>query len=122
MKMKHAKIIVRSVDSLKEDWKSALSGKKKGTQKDSEVIFTGIETVAKIFSKNRMEILRVIILRKPNSIYELAKFLGRDFKNVYSDVKLLFEVGLVELQETRGVRKGLRPIAKFSGIDLSLAA
>jgi hypothetical protein len=26
MKMKHAKIIIRSVDSIKKDWKNALKG------------------------------------------------------------------------------------------------
>ena len=87
--MKHAKIIIRSVDSIKKDWKAALKGKKKSIQKADEVIFTGIETVAKVFAKTRMEVLRAIILKKPNSIYELAKMLDRDFKNVYSDVKSL---------------------------------
>ena len=122
MKMKHAKIIIRSADSIKKDWKAALRGMKKAIQKDDEVIFTGIETVAKVFAKTRMEVLRAIILKKPNSIYELAKLLDRDFKNVHSDVKLLSEIGLVELKETGDARKGLKPIAKFSGIELDLAA
>ena len=122
MKMKHAKIIIRSVDSLKNDWKAALKGKKRGIQKKDEVIFTGIETVAKVFAKTRMEVLRAIILKKPNSIYELAKMLDRDFKNVHSDVKLLSEIGLIDLQETKDARNGLKPVAKFSGIELDLAA
>ena len=122
MKMKHAKIIIRSVDSIKKDWKSALKGKKKGVQKSEEVIFTGVETVAKVFSKTRMELLRAIILEKPNSIYELAKIVDRDFKNVHSDVKLLSEIGLIDLQESKNARKGLKPVAKFSGIELDLAA
>jgi len=122
MKMKHAKIIIRSVDSIKKDWKAALKGKKKGIRQNEEIIFTGIETIAKVFSKTRMEILRAIILEKPNSIYELAKIVDRDFKNVHSDVKLLSEIGLVDLQETKDARNGLRPVAKFSGIELDLAA
>lgn len=122
MKMKHAKIIIRSVDSIKKDWKAALRGKKKAIQKDDEVIFTGIETVARIFAKTRMQLLRTIILEKPRSIYELAKMVDRDFKNVHSDVKLLSQVGLIELKEMTYARKGLRPIAKFSGIELDLAA
>lgn len=120
--MRHAKIIIRSVDSLKKDWKAALKGKKKSIQKEDEVIFTGIESVAKVFSKTRMEILRAIILQKPNSIYELAKMLDRDFKNVHSDVKLLSDIGLIDLQEAKDARNGLKPVAKFSGIELDLAA
>ena len=46
----------------------------------------------------------------------------RDFKNVHSDVKLLSEIGLIDLKETTDARKGLRPVAKFSGIELDLAA
>ena len=43
----------------------------------------------------------------------------RDFKNVYNDIKLLQELGLVELEE-RGARKSTVPRAKFS--ELVLAA
>ena len=122
MKMKNAKIIIRSIDAIKKEWEAALKGKKKSIQKNDEVIFVAIETVAKVFAKTRMEVLRAIILEKPNSIYELAKIVDRDFKNVHSDVKLLSEIGLIDLQETKGARNGLKPVARFSGIELDLAA
>lgn len=122
MKMKHAKIIIRSVDSIKSEWKTALKGKKKALPKGDEVIFIGIETVAKVFAKTRMQVLRTIITKKPNSIYELAKMLDRDFKNVHSDVRLLSDIGLIELKQTKDARKGLKPVARFSGIELDLAA
>lgn len=69
-----------------------------------------------------MEILKTVTRHEVKSIYELAKLVNRDFKNVYSDVKLLSEVGLLELKETHGSRKGLQPIAKFSGIDFDWVA
>ena len=47
--------------------------------------------------------------------------LKKDFKNVHSDVKFLAELGLIELRE-EGLRKSLVPMAKFSKIDLPLAA
>jgi hypothetical protein len=37
-------------------------------------------------------------------------------------VKLLAEVGLIEFKETGESRNGLRPIAKFSGIDFDWVA
>ncbi len=43
----------------------------------------------------------------------------RDFKNVYQDVKLLAEYGLIELKEA-GPRKASTPKANFS--ELVLAA
>ncbi|MEK7791054.1 MAG: hypothetical protein AAB309_05465 [Deltaproteobacteria bacterium] len=122
MRKKHAKIIIRSVDNLKTEWKQALKGKKKAIQKEEDIILTNLETMAKVFSRPRMEILRVIIHHKPSSIYALAKLVHRDFKNVHMDVKLLVDIGLVELKESKDGRKGLILIAKFSGIDLDLAA
>jgi predicted transcriptional regulator len=48
--------------------------------------------------------------------------LNRDFKNVHSDVQFLNDVGLIKLKETGNNRKGLKPIAKYSGIELDLVA
>ncbi len=122
MKKKHAKIIVKTIENTKREWKDALEGNKKGIQKDDEIIFTSLEAVARVFSKGRMEILRAVIQERPQSIYALAKLLGRDFKNVHTDVKLLADVGLLDLKEAGNSRNGLIPLAKFSGIDLDWAA
>lgn len=122
MKLKRAKIIVKPLSAIKAEWKKALKGKIAHIQKDDEIIFTGIESIAKVFSKTRIEILMTIIHHKPQSIYELAKILDRDFKNVHSDVKFLSEIGLIKLQDSGDARNGLIPIAKFSGIELDLAA
>lgn len=122
MKLKKAKIIIRSLTDIKSEWKTAMKGKISHIQKSDEIIFTSIESVAKVFSKSRIEILMTILQSHPQSIYELAKILDRDFKNVHSDVKLLSEIGLIKLQASGDNRNGLIPIAKFSGIELNLAA
>ncbi len=122
MKKKHAKIIVKTIENTKQEWKEALEGRRKGIQKNDEIIFTSLEAVARVFSKGRMEILRAVIQDRPKSIYELAKLLKRDFKNVHTDVKLLADIGLLDLKETGNSRNGLIPLAKFSGIDLDWAA
>ena|SRR3990167_10038114 len=122
MKRKNAKIIIKSVSEIKKEWKEALKGKKRGSQKDNELIFTGLETAAKVFTKNRIEVLKVIISEQPKSIYEISKIVKRDFKNVHSDVKFLAEIGLIELKESGDPRGGLIPVAIFSGIELDLAA
>ncbi|MFN7906131.1 MAG: hypothetical protein ACK5P5_13200 [Pseudobdellovibrionaceae bacterium] len=122
MKKKHAKIVIKTIENTKREWKEALKGKKKNVQKEDEIVFTSLEAVARIFSKGRMEILRAVIQQQPKSIYELAKLMGRDFKNVYMDVKLLADIGLLDLKEAGTSRNGLIPLAKFSGIDLDWAA
>lgn len=124
MKAKRAKIVLKSISSIKQEWTASLNGKGKKPTKmdDCTIVVTGLETVAKIFSKSRMEILRAIITQKPTSIYDLAKILDRDFKNVYSDVQFLNDIGLIKLKETSSTRKGLMPVARFSGVEFDLVA
>ena len=69
-----------------------------------------------------MQILQTIAKEKPKSIYELAKILDKDFRNVHTDVKYLNAVGLIELRETNSSRNGLKPVALFSGIEFDWAA
>ena len=122
MKPKKAKLVIKSLDEVKQEWVAALKGKTKSITGANVIVVTNLETIAKIFSKPRMEILQAIITKKPQSIYELAKILNRDFKNVYSDVQFLNDVGLIKLKETGDNRKGLQPIAKYSGVEFDLVA
>jgi len=122
MKLKKAKIVIRSVNDIKSEWKEALSGQKKSRPGKDEIVITSFDILAKIFSKTRMEILRVIITERPRSIYEVAKLVKRDFKNVHADIRLLTDIGLLELKEAGDSRNGLIPVPKFSGIELDLAA
>lgn len=119
MKRRKVKIIVRSLAEISQEWKQALRGKKVSIQKNNEIIVTP-ETAARLFSKTRLEVLKVILSEMPQSINEIAKITGRDFKAVYADVRLLFDIGLIDLKE--GTRTSLKPIAKFSDIELDLAA
>ena len=120
MKLKPARIIIQSTHNIKREWKAALNGKVRSTQHKNVIIINGLNTLSKIFAKRKMEILTAIITNSPKSIYELAKSLGRDFRNVHADVHFLSEIGLIELQESHTSRKGLIPVAKFSGVELDL--
>ena len=122
MKLKKVKIVIQSLDAIKNEWKDALKGKIRGVEKKGVITFLSVETVAKIFSQPRLEILAVILKDHPKSIYALAKLVDRDFKNVHSDVKLLAEVGLLELETSGKKRSAVMPVAKYSGLELDLAA
>jgi len=55
-------------------------------------------------------------------LYELAKLVKRDFKNVQEDVRLLERHGLVRItQEPRGKRKVKVPRVSFQEIALKIA-
>lgn len=122
MKLKKAIIKIRTLADLKEEMRRAFRGEFVGVQKKNEIFFLNFESASKLFSKNKIQILQVIAQEKPQSIYELAKILEKDFKSVHTDVKYLESVGLIDLKQTNDARNGLRPIAKFSGIELDWVA
>ncbi len=122
MKLKKVKIVIQSLDSLKNEWKDALKGKGRGVEKKGSVTFLSVGTVAKVFTQPRLEILATILREHPKSIYALAKLVDRDFKNVHADVRLLAEVGLLELRTSGKKKAAVMPIAKYSGLELDLAA
>jgi len=81
--------------------------------------FPDFETLGRVITGQRLELLTAVRELKPKSIQDLARKVGRDFKNVYNDVKLLAQFGLIELKES-GPRKSALPVAKFT--ELVLAA
>jgi predicted transcriptional regulator len=121
MKLKKVRIVIHPVEDIKADWKAALHGERYARQAPNTLIFPSLASVAKVLSPTRMELLGVIVRQKPESIYALAQMVERDFKNVHADVKLLAEVGLVVLRPC-GKRDAVKPMPKFSGIELDWAA
>jgi predicted transcriptional regulator len=121
VKLKRAKIVVQSAGEVKKEWEAALRGKLTSLQAKNEVVFLTLESVAKILTKARLELMAAIIRTQPKSIYALAKAVRRDFKNVHSDVRLLSELGFVELR-AEGRPATLMPVARYSGFEVNLAA
>lgn len=63
--------------------------------------FSGISALRQLLSNEKARILDVIKYQKPGSLYKLAKILGRDFKSVKEDIKLLERFGFIELIQER---------------------
>ena len=57
--------------------------------------FSDLPLLTKTLSPARWALLQALRSR-PASIYELAKRLGRDYKNVHTDVTQLGAIGLIE--------------------------
>lgn len=121
MKLRKVRIIVEPIEKTNERWIAALKGKERSRPGEEVITVSSWEVLGRILSPPRLQILTMIPALKPKSISALAKAMKKDFKNVYSDVKFLAGLGLVELRE-EGQRKTLVPIAKFGGIELGLAA
>ena len=74
--------------------------KKPGIEK-KDFDFSGVLALRQLLSNEKARILHVIKTQKPKSIYELAKKLGRGFKSVNDDIKLLDRFGFIELIEEK---------------------
>lgn len=115
------KKVVLLVEPSKTATSRAFSVLKKPSKKYAgmEIIsFPDFETLGRVITGARLELLNMIRHREPKSIQELARFVARDFKNVYQDVKLLAQFGLIDLVEV-GPRRSASPVAKFSEIVLA---
>jgi len=85
---------------------STIFHKIKGSKKNS-----GIASLRQLLSKEKARLLHICKTKQPQSIYELAKLLGRDFKAVRYDIKILEQFGLIELiSSIKQGRERLRPI------------
>lgn len=87
------------------------------------VYFTSIEAARNLLTPNRLALLRSIRAQRPASIYELAKRLKRDAKNVQEDLRLLEEYGLIRMSPGAGTgrRRTKVPEVLFSEIALKIA-
>lgn len=81
--------------------------------------FSDVKDIRKILSNQKARILFVLKTKKPLSIYGLAKELGRDFKSVHSDLKLLERFGFIEFHsEKKGKREMLKPVLIVNRMNL----
>ena len=84
--------------------------------------FSGIAELRSLLSNEKAKILNTIKSHKPESIYRLAKILGRDFKAVSNDISMLKKFGFIELkQESKGKRKKLKPELIIDSLQVNIS-
>ena len=122
MKVKKIDIGIKGLkESLKDfadTWKKLDAGKK--TTKEEGIYFDSIDTMRAVLTNKRLLILRTIRERHPASVYELAKILKRDIKNVNQDLTMLSDVGLVTLEKTKTDKKRIVPHVDYNKILLEI--
>jgi predicted transcriptional regulator len=103
MKIKRVKIEIRSLDNALKEAGEVFEKLSKGetVQKKTAIYFNNLKEMRKVLTEKRLELLKAIKDKKPASVYELAKMVNRDIKNVLQDLSYLQELGLVEITETR---------------------
>lgn len=88
-----------------------------GQKKDYN--YSDMALVRQLLSNEKARLLNVIKMKKPKSLYALAKDLGRDFKSVRDDIILLKKFGFIELvQEKTGNRITHKPVITANIVNI----
>lgn len=88
----------------------------------SEFDFSALAELRQLLNNEKAKILNIIKNNKPESIYKLARILGRDFKSVREDIKILEKFGFVELKEnSKGKRKMLKPVISIDNLQINMS-
>jgi len=83
--------------------------------------FEGLTLLRRLLSNEKAKLMHTIKTKKPKSIYGLAKLLGRDFKSVSEDIKLLEKFGFIDMiSEKTGKRERLRPVLVISSMHIHI--
>jgi len=90
-----------ALDRFEAAWNRAAEGR---APKRLDILsFANLPLMLKTLTPARWSLLERLRAGGPISIYELAKRLERDYKNVHTDVARLAELGLIERRPDGGV-------------------
>jgi len=113
MSFRSLNIIFKNQEEFWAEVDSSLKGLKPLKNKKDSLYFDSPKSFWRIFTVNKLEILVAISKLKPESIYGLAKILGRTPHHVLSDCNQLKSLEMIKLIETNGARKQIRPELSF---------
>lgn len=114
------KIKIRDINIVEKSGAFTSFFKKMAGDSD-EYDYEGISALRRLLSNEKARVLHIIKSKHPDSIYSLARIIGRDFKSVFDDVKLLERFGFIELvSERTGKRERLKPVISASQITINI--
>ena len=127
MRLKRVKIVVQKEEDFFQQVREAFSSVARATQKDEKLpratpvlSFPSIQEMARTLTPKCLELLRLIRRQHPQSVRQLASLAGRDIKNVSTDLRVLENLGLVEVEEHETARQRKRPISTFDRLDMQV--
>tara|TARA_Y100000310_G_C20418907_1_gene685706 strand:+ start:284 stop:664 length:381 start_codon:yes stop_codon:yes gene_type:complete len=124
IKAKEIKLRIEDTETFKKNIKEELGAIDQGKAtklKEDTISFQSLDQLRKFLTKKRLELVKVIKHKRPKSIYELAKMVGRTPENVNSDIKLLKQLGLVETIKIKEEREKVIPEVKYDKLTLEIA-
>jgi len=123
MKIKNVRLEIQAegefISEVKRDLKKIAKGE--SVKNRSTISFESLKAMRKFITDERLKILKIIKKYHPCSIYELAKILKRDTKNVSDDVHYLAELGLIEIEKGKSNgREKTTPVVNYDKILLEI--
>ena len=86
------KALHEALEGFRTTFKAVAAGQRVARREG--VYFASIEAARNLLTPTRLALLRVSRDKRPGSIYELAKLVGRDFKNVQGTSSFSRSMGL----------------------------
>ncbi len=123
MKVKKIKIRIESEDEFFKRIGGYMKRLDKGERKkmtDESLSVSSLSQLKNILTEKRLEILSMIRKKKPDSVYSLAKMLDRRQENVQSDVKLLSDLGFIDIKKDKKGRKKSSLKVDYDVLDFSV--
>lgn len=113
MKLKTLNIYIESTKDFMGDIRKALHGQKVLKEMKGSISCDSIENFKSLLTQNRLEILMAISREKPESVYQLAKFLNREHHHVVKDCRILEGYGFIALEEVDQTKKQYTPMLAY---------
>ncbi len=122
MKVKNVRLEIKSEEDFVDEAKDVMRKLSGGAnvKAKSVISFESLSVMRKFLTDERLRILKAIKKQHPSSIYELAKILKRNNKNVSSDVKYLESIGLLEIKKSNKGRPKSTPLVSYDKILLEI--
>ncbi len=76
---------------------------------ENTLTFASVEKLFKTLTPARWEIVKALQTKEFQSIRELARYLKRDYANVWRDLQILNDLGIVEIEKTEKGHKAYIP-------------
>ena len=126
MKVKNITVEIKPLKDVLEEAAGAMRDLRKGKHVEPKkgLSFGSVESFREFFTPRRLELLRVIKHKQPNSVYELAKLTSRDFKSVDTDVKILEKHSLIDTKKVSIKGKTgykIKPIFDYDKLNVEIA-
>jgi len=122
MSKRRLNIGIRSSGRRSKALREALRRVARGDHKPQEpaLYFESVEELRRILTAKRLELLLAITRRRPSSVHRLAGVVGRDYKNVSTDIALLERLGLVSLETRPGSGRAQTPTVPYDEIHVTI--